>query len=899
MSSPTPATPRKPTIRPWRKDTAKNSADSLISEEYLDVGTQRTLVSALFVALQAYKIIDLLARRHSTTSGPEFSDLGFVVKYFLIETAFLVVLPVLRIPWLTFTKIVTLVIILLLIIINLLLSISASFSLSAIALGIWKTFFDSELTITGSRIRTKDIFDTNSHLSGRHTVHILPESTALFNPTFRSFCVDDSNQSEVLIPIRFNATDPIFIQLNGYDLATRELTTHNFTKKDIKKYRMPHSPEKLDDPRLSYYAIPVSKPALYRIAKVTDASNLNIRLYRSDVLVSKCPSAFISSGTDTDGSHHCVGDVDVPKISLDGVPPLKVKYSRSIQGQEKTMTVQSSNPLNSTVSYFPTSGKYFFWKDKEPLSWASSQSVDVEMDTVLSTTGDWVYYIDEVEDALGNVVNYTQIYNNRENPGQLYSKSLAYGFQIHPRPQINFKGCSPENPIKLRKGSTAKLPIVINGVDASDGPFKAEFEYAPLEDDSNSKSAFGFSYNFSRLLGSITAQDSGTYKLTELSGNYCKGTVLEPATCLVYVPPEPSIKVNFASVDDKCAGPVGVTADVALAGNPPFVVNYRIIRDNVIIKSEYKRILQTRDKVEFKPTSAGNYRYEFFKLGDEVYKNIELSGPEFSTEQTIRAVASASFVNPDQRRKCCSGDSIDFSASLNGIPPFTLNYEIVHGSSQRKAFTEKEITDNFVHLSTPALKLGGRYTISLISVQDSNGCVTSLNERDIYVDVRRDRPAAAFLPLDGSMEVKTLEGKAIGLPLKLSGEGPWDISYRHTKPDGTTVDKSTTMHRANGELIQINQKGVYSLLSVKDAYCPGDVKDSKSFDVSWIERPQLSLIKSSLLTQVNDNLYERRAICENEEDVLELGVTGKSLFVFLRYTRLLTFFRVFSLHDLL
>lgn len=875
MSSST--TTRKSSVRPWRKDSTKPLHNPLIPEEYLDIGTQRTIVSALFVAIQAYKLYDLFAGRQNASAY--HSDIFFVIKFGLIEAIFLTILPVLRIPWLTFTNTITLALIVVLTGINLVLSVSSTLSASSIFLGIWKTFFDTELTISGKRVRSRDLFDSASHLSGRHTVHILPESTALFNPQLKSFCLENS-YSEVFVPIRLNATEPIFIQLNSYDLDTHEMTVHNFTKKEIKKLRMHAAPERLDDPRLSYYALPVSQPGLYRVTKITDVSNLNIRLYRSDVLVSRCPSAFISSGMDADGTHRCVGDVDVPKISVDGVPPLKVKYSKSVKGIEKTISVQSVSPKFANAPQFPASGKQaFFWKNNESLAWAASQSVEVEMDTALGTTGDWVYYIEEVEDALGNVVNYTQIFNNHENPRLLYSKSLAYGFTVHPRPQISFKGCSPENPIKLRKGSTTRLPVVIKDVDISDGPFKVGIEHAPLEDSVDSNPEYGFVHNFTRLVDSITVKDSGMYKLQDFGGNFCKGTVLEPATCLVYVPPEPSIKVEFSSLEDKCAGPVGVTADISLSGSPPFIVNYRMIRDNVVIRNEYKTISQTREKLEFKPPSAGTYKYEFYRLGDDVYKNIELNDVQYSTDQTIRALASASFVQPDLKRKCCSGDTFDLQVKLSGIPPFKLNYEIIYGASKRTSYTKSGIAAHTLDITTPPLKQGGPYTVSLVSVEDSHGCLTSLNERDINIDVRRQRPAADFLPIDGSLKVKTLEGRTVGLPLKLSGEGPWEITYRYEKPDGTSVDKKITKRKSNGEFIHVNEKGIYSLLSVSDAYCPGDISGSKPLDISWVEKPRLSLVNSTLLAVEGANTYERRPICENEEDVLELGLTGEYCFI--------------------
>lgn len=858
MSATTPSKPTKVNVRPWRKALVTPTYDTLISEEYIDVGTQRKFIITAFVVLQSYKLNNLAS-----------FDLTFVIKYTVLEALFISLLPILRIPRLVFSKKVTVLLIALMAIINL--SVGSLIpSLIGLMIGAWKLFFQSELTISGSRVRSKNVFDTHSHLSGRHVVQILPESTGLFNPTLESFCLD-KNQPEVHIPVRFNATDPIFIQLNKFDFDTSESSTQNFTKKDIRRLRMATPPENIEDNRLSYYSLPVSEPGLYRIHQVTDASKLNIRLYRSDVLVSVCPSASIS-GKESDGVHRCIGDTSSPKITVNGVPPFKIKYTESINGEEKSSNVQTSALNHVVVPHVQGSNKPFFWKKSESLSWASSQPIDFDIKTSLGLKGEWTYYVDEVEDALGNVVNYNKKFNERRD---FYPEDLTYRFTVHSRPQINFHGCSPEKPIRLRKGSAAKLPIAIGGVSQDDGPFTADFEYISLDDDQETGSQFKFSQTFNKLFDNIKADKSGMYKLLDFSGNYCQGSVFEPSTCLVYVPPEPQLSVNFASVEDKCAGPVGVTADLSLSGTPPFVVNYRVFKDNIIIKSEHKIISQSRDTVEFKPTSTGTYKYEFFRLGDEVYKNIDLHGPEFGTDQTIRALASASFSIKGKTVKACSGDSIPFAVNVQGIAPFKLTYEIIYGAASRSSFTKSDITENVVHLTTPPLKHGGKYTISLVSIEDSHGCLTNLNEPDMYVEVRRDRPGAAFLPLDGSMEIKTLEGRTVGLPLKLSGEGPWEVEYSHKREDGSIFNKSVFMRRPNGEVIAVDKKGEYKLLSVKDAYCPGEVTDSKSFDISWVEKPQLTVIKSSNIKEVAENLFERREICENDEDVLELGVSGK------------------------
>lgn len=860
-------------VKPWRKDSVTNNPYSpLISEDYLDPATQRMIVIGLFGFLQAYKLWDLLFSQNWGPNG-DHSNVFFLAKYVLIEGIFLSTLPIFRIPWLTFTSHVSLTVFLLLVAINLFLATISISSVSAIFLGIWKTLFDREISISGARVRQRDVFDTSSHLSGKYIVHILPESTALLNPTKESYCLEQS-YSEISIPIKFNATNPIFIQLTRFDFDTMEMTTTNFTKKQLKKFKMSTPPEKVTDSRISYYTLPVSSPGLYRLEQVVDSSGLNIRLYRSDVVVPRCPSAFIFSGREKGSSDLCIGDVDLPKISVDGVPPLTVKYSKLVRGEESKFSVQSVSSEHPMQHSLKASKSSIFWNGNDPLSWASTQSLEIEMDTSLTKTGDWIYFIDEVEDALGNVVNYKSLYNDRENPKLLFSKSLGYGFQVHSRPHVSFRGCGSQAPVKLKRHGSVQLQALINA-DPQNGPFEVAIEHSPLEDSDDSGSRYTFSQNFTNQVDFVQVKEAGIYKILSLKGKYCRGTVLEPSACVVVVPPEPTVNVTFSDVDDKCAGPVGVHADISISGTPPFTVYYRMLKDNTIVRNEYKQIAQTRDQITFKPQEAGHYTYEFYRVSDSVYQNVDIQGQSGARkEQTIQSLAGASFEKPQIKRKACSGDAVDLPVRLYGVPPFKLNYEITYGSSRKTSYTEANITDSRFVIRTGALSKGGTYTVSLVSVENSKQCVTMLKEPDVIIDVSRMRPTAGFLPINNRFQLRTLEGSTVGIPTKFSGEGPWTIEYKHKSLNGTETKHTQTMSRLNGELIYVKEAGNYTIESVRGAYCPGELTNEKTFEVQWIDRPTLSVISKNLEV-LGKNHYRKQAICEQEDDVLELGLSGK------------------------
>lgn len=861
----TSSSSRRASVRPWRKEADKEKIDPLIPENYMEVGQQRLVAVSLFMLIQAFKLYDLIRGDSSS----------FTVKYIILDAVFIWVLPIFRIPWLTFTYSVTMVQIFFIAMLNLLLG-SSSVSLGAILLSVWKGVFDKELSISGTKIRSRDIFDTSSHLSGRYTVHILPESTALLNPTRDSYCIEHSFSS-VSIPVRLNSTEPIFIQLDKVNFDSLEKTSLNFTKKDIKKFKMDIPPENIDSQKLSYISLPVNSPGLYRLGKVVDSSNLDVRLYQTDVLVTSCPSAYIL-GASTENSlvDRCIGDADTPKLVVDGVPPLKVKYSRSIKGRETLFSVQSVQPEKFVSPLIhgglPESG--YIWRSGKPLDWAASKTVEVDMDTTLGVTGEWLYNIDEVEDAFGNVLNYSRMYDVREDSKLMLSKSLSYGFMVHSRPQIRFQGCDAERPVKLPKGRSIDLPIQLTGNKAN-GPYTVKVERAPLDDDPNSK-AHEFEHKFNSDRERLAVNEPGVYQLKSISGKYCSGDIIESSSCLVYVPPEPTVSVEFDEITDKCAGSIGVSADLSFTGTPPFRISYRIIKDDRVVRNEIIDIAHSRYQMDFKPDSAGNYSYEFYSLDDSLYKGMQLKEGTLKVDQSIHALAGAAFTESSPRRRCCSEDQVSFGVKLNGVAPFKLTYEIVHGGSKRTKYTQPDIQSSETEIVTPPLKSGGRYTVTLVSVEDKNGCKTSLNEEDAVIEVRRQRPGAGFLPVDGTMNVKALEGHTVGLPLRLSGEGPWEVTYRYQNPETEEVeDTRVQLEKPNGEKIKVNRKGKYSLVQVSDAFCPGEVADTSEFSLSWYDKPEMSVVPSPSLTQLEEMSYSRKAVCEGDEDVFEIGLEGK------------------------
>jgi nucleoporin POM152 len=872
---------RRSSMRPWRKlgsespgetpgsisiSSARQDLSSLIPETYIEIGQQRLIVVGLLVVVQACKLYEV------TWPGSGFSPESIALKYTLIDGIFLLCLPILRIPWLTFTRKVVCFQIIGMCLVNVLLGTRA-ISLGGTLIYVLK-MFEHETSLSGSRIHANEFVDTKSHFTGKYTVSILPESTALLNPTYETFCIRGS--TPISIPVRLNATEPIYIQLKRIGFDTLEESYLNFSKSDLRKLRIaPLSDVDLDGTDLTYISLPVDEPGLYRLNKVTDMSRLDVRPYPSDVLVASCPEAYFV-GSEDQSQHRCIGDIDTPKLVVDGVPPLKVKYSRTVKGRESLFSVQSVQP-DHFVSPLPQGSQTeagFVWTKGSSLDWATSRTVEVGLDTTVGVTGEWIYNVDAVEDSFGNSVNYTGIVNSRSSTKLQSSRNLSYGFTVHSRPEIRFTGCNSIDAVKLPQGRSVELPIYLQG-DVREGPYIATFERTPLEDMPGAPQKFY--YEFQGRGERITVDEPGVYTLQNLTGRFCPGVVVESSSCLVYVPPQPTVDIAFHEIEDKCAGPTGVRADLSLTGNPPFMVSYRILRDGVALSTQTHEMKKSRDQIEFVPDTEGEYVYEFFTLSDDIYKGITLDGATYRKEQSIKVLAGASFAEKEYFRQCCSGDTVKLNVSLHGIPPLKLVYEVVSGNSKRVQYVASDIMGYHYQIETPPLASGGRFSISLVSVEDSRGCQTPLSDRDVVVEVRRQRPAAAFLPIDGRTSISVLEGRSVGLPLRLSGEPPWTVLYRY-EGESVTQDLEAVIDKTNGHQLWIRGTGNYTLTGLKDAYCPGDITRQNTVEVSWIEKPSMSVVPTPSLSKVSENAFKRKDVCEGDEDAFEISLEGKFCF---------------------
>ncbi|KAE8230307.1 hypothetical protein CF326_g4694 [Tilletia indica] len=519
--------------------------------------------------------------------------------------------------------------------------------------------------------------------------------------------------------------------------------------------------------------------------------------------------------------------------------------------------------------------------------WASSKDVRIPMNLDLTRPGTYSYELASVRDACGNL-HVLQGDDARSKKVVQEQRSI----EVHQPAKFAFSGCVPERPLKLKRDRVQPLVlnVAVSGGDAASAPWDLGVTFTPDITSDAAGSSAAWSRNFTIKTQQpklqFDATGPGSYTLERASGKYCPGEIGAPWTCNVVDVPMPTANISFSSIDDICAGPVGVKALAIVNGAPPFTLKGIQISGRKRYPFE-KTFTHSREEIEFKPSSEGSVEYIFEALSDANYENLKIDGPRH--KQVVHPLASASFDAPQGNGKgrggkgsneielhSCNGDTASYDVLLQGTGPFDLTYAIGSGSEKGtpKPKTIKGITDSRyrleVGLPKEVAKRGGKVTVSLVSVKDAKGCERPLTTSDLVIDVRRIKPTAAFFPPEARLrEVVKLEDHDVDLPIRLSGDGPWKVGIQHESENKPTIHQ---FKKAESQ-IKVRKAGVYTLTSVTDD-CPGSVLEGREKYVIRVrERPSVRFTDNSGVLASNQSLL-RRPVCAGTADAAAVTVRG-------------------------
>lgn len=393
------------------------------------------------------------------------------------------------------------------------------------------------------------------HLQGQHTIRMSPISTAHLNPSNLNFCL--SSSGSVLVPVILNNTDMSGLKYSltplGYPERNSRIEIHDLSGKDFKSIQETYR-EKLqlavhatkqardddydeyddDDERRTQEAhhslqrtqslvhILINRPGVVRLERVYDASNVDARLVASQAVVVPCPRVqFAKDEGSAQDAIRCIGQKADPqlKIVVHGVPPLSLKWMRSVNGNREQFLVEGiekEQPLRQDEAH-PT--------DAGPITLASAvsfpQDVTVPLTVSLDKPGTYHYALEEVTDGVGNTVQVETDPISLELVSASSATAITRSFIVLQKPALSFSYCSSDMPTSLLIGSEAKLNIAPSHLDNFDKPWDIDIQYQPPTDDQRSrpkawKKALKYDGEYREL--SLNVNAPGDYKIVGFKG---------------------------------------------------------------------------------------------------------------------------------------------------------------------------------------------------------------------------------------------------------------------------------------------------------------------------------------------------------------------------------------------
>ncbi|OAR00629.1 hypothetical protein LLEC1_02005 [Akanthomyces lecanii] len=836
----------------------------LVPLTLLDAPQQRFYAFAIYVLLWAWKLYDWL---QVVEEGDSSWWLFF--KWIFIDFAFLFGLPELRIPWLELSQLLVTSVFTSHLVINYMLMFNIPLPWQSFFLGLAKVLYDRELSISEQNVKVSNILNNHSLIMGRQIINILPEGSAVLNPEQKPYCITPKSKTGIVLPIYFNSTVPAEIELIRTDFDTNKEEIIKVSKRDVIKVAKQIREQSAEPNTVGFqWDYTVRRPGVYRLGKVLDEYQLEIQRGVKDTYVVPCPQAKIMTAQ---SSQRCIRDLSDLSLEVIGTPPLKIVYSRTINGKNHGFHFQSLQPdgfssplLGSAAAILPDGG--------EDISWVRPARVTVSLNESMATSGEWEYSVDEVHDAFGNTVKYAESVDDLDHSG---TRGLVQKFAVKERPKVKMQGCDLRNALKAAKGKSRNLPIAFQVTGgAPDTAYKVEWEFSPIDTLTDNGD-----HGDKVTLGSHSAKDSsdkpsvsapGLYTLITISSGACEGEVDEPSSCLLLNPLEPQLSVRAEEIPDKCAGnSIGLRVNLDLVGTPPFIVRYDIIGSDQHVETRTHKVNGLRSQLDLIPEEASRQKYVFRSIDDGVYQNIPLSGQDKVLEQEVKPAANAVIAHASKNFNTCLDSNVDLNIVLAGEPPFNLEWEVVH-DGKRKTERVADLNSKTYTIKTPTFTKGGEYILALSSVKDQRGCRTFLQDQ-VKIVVRRQRPRGAFGLIEQKQSIMAVEDTPLRLPLRLQGDAPWTISYRNLNDSAGTITKK--VESPNGFLL-VKSRGVYELLDIQDNSCPGTVEPAGStFHVDWYPRPEISMIETESVSMAG-GVFVKQEVCEGDIDGFEVNLQG-------------------------
>ena len=312
--------------------------------------------------------------------------------------------------------------------------------------------------------------------------------------------------------------------------------------------------------------------------------------------------------------------------------------------------------------------------------------------SLIKVQGQYTYKVDKLIDSLGNVMDFSALSE------ELLTKfEVAYKFYSHGIPKASLRD-------DFDAKSPTKRSIIIDFENSNDWKNDIPYEAALAFTNSQGKKEVLKNVSTNSLSYKFAAELPGAYHLENVNSNFCPGVVVGKTDVLVTKPIPPTLEVKSSPIIDQCVGQVGLNFALNFNGVPPYYYVakiYKIDSENKKEKKLYdtKRFTSNgaRNQYNFNPTSEGDYEIVFDQLSNNLFREpISLQPSEDYTFRTSMRVKPSASVKLRNQIELCLGDQTDIPIVFKGEAPFTLSYDILETSSNRK--TEFKL-DNIMSVS--------------------------------------------------------------------------------------------------------------------------------------------------------------------------------------------------------
>lgn len=904
QSSRTPASDTTP---------VSHHSPSLIPEHIIDHASQRLTIASVFCAIQAWKIYDILLIKADAyavsgavngTLSSSFlllNNFTFVLKYALVDGLFLWLLPVLNVPFLSFSPAFTL---LLTVLINsgnfLLTSHSAVPLLSSIVVPVWNFFFrQRELTIAGDTVSAGNGIEINSHFRGRYTIQYLPESSVTLNPfKFGGMCLEnaDSNTftSLIKVPIEFNTTNDVGSMQIEHISPMNVRTLLNYTRNDFKKLTKidtsrytQYSNFVSTDDRIFYAEVDVSAPGRYRIARVTDVDGLVIRSFKSDFTVGYCPVAkFTYPAAEADYTRHVCLTKDaallnwsLPLVDATGLTPMTVEMSAFLNGK-------SLSKFNATLGTKQAGNKGLAWLEALNILRNAVEQEVLRSQPKLGA-GVLQFHINSVTDATG----VSRLYNPASK-----DKDVDFSVQLKTSAKLTLTDPAPQKLLTNKRHKSLRL----ESDSAVAYPLTFTVKHLPKDGPGPVYTNYTFR-NSEDLRGGIELSKEGTYLLEAGQDRYCPCLIGQTEPIILSKPDFPTVNIKDKAISDKCVGTIGYEFELSYTGTGPFEVSYEVYKNvsNILkpvlsergLKEHRRRSSGPNFNFEYLPRQEGNYKLIFKGIRDANYNDdlVRVSEAENTFVMQISKRSSFTFFKNTHVHhktiKLCKAGIAKVPLYLEGNFPFSFTYELVNTKSAKVVHSEtvKNYFDDSYNVQLPELKEGGEYKLQVKDISDKLGCPASgLALEMIQILARDDIPALGFENGENPQKRVIVEGDSVRVPLSLKSSRGFasgdKIVYKLVDLYNEQSSKTITVP-ASSEL-KLSAEGIYKLESFSNNGCPGTISEENSqVRVEYYSKPNLQIMPdtSRVLSQ-NGNHFGLNSLCQKTASELKVKLTGQRPF---------------------